>query len=760
MEDLIRLLLVLGVVSLLCAPLAVILSLVALHRIARLRREMEAGPPLPAPPFDKLPVTPEPERRTPDEKPVVQSPGPRMEMPLERIARGQQATSDREPLSLEQRIGTRWVLVTGVVTVIFAVGFFLKYAYDNQWIGPLGRVVVAAIAGTLALGIGELTRRRGYDVVAKGVTALGFAILYATVFAAHRWYALIDAAPAFGLAMAVTVAAMLYAVMLDEVVAALLSLIGGYVTPIILSTGTNEPNMLFGYVLILSAGAMLCAYRCHWAPVNMLAFAGTIVLYTGWFERFYRPAMRDESSPPQFGIALFWLAVFFLVSLILPMLHTLRRRARSAVQDMVLVLANAAVVFYYFWTILSDQHHAWLALCSLGMGGAYLALTGLVFLRCREDSDLRHALLAVALAFVTLAVPLYFEMYAVVMAWTAEGVVLAAIALRYRSRLMQIAAGILLVLMVGKLAVHLPLHTEPFRAILNPDFGMWCFVAAAVMVCHVFYRFDRRLNPDLRQAIAQVLYAISLLLLMAAASMESWYHAHLNFKGFNMALFTGQMLLLLPVFLLLFVARPICPRGLLCRILGGTLGGAASFFLVFAYGSLHTYNFTIFLNGGFVRAIVLVVALFASGWFLRRTEGEQSENIPGLPQAFMLAGIVVLWVLLTEEIWLYCRVLRPGGDGQLLAHMYISMTWAAYATVLMVVGFWRTIRVLRYLALAIFLLLLAKIFLLDTRQLESVYRIAGFLATGLALVGVSYLYQYLRKKGFFERRISDKGTDT
>ena len=124
-----------------------------------------------------------------------------------------------------------------------------------------------------------------------------------------------------------------------------------------------------------------------------------------------------------------------------------------------------------------------------------------------------------------------------------------------------------------------------------------------------------------------------------------------------------------------------------------------------------------------------------------------------------MAAVVVLWVLLTEEIWLYCRVLRPGRNWQLLAHTCMSITWAAYATVLMVVGFWRNIRMLRYLALTIFVLLLGKVFLLDTRQLESIYRIAGFLATGLALVGVSYLYQYLKKKGFFEKMLADKSTD-
>ena len=88
-----------------------------------------------------------------------------------------------------------------MITIVFAVGFFLKYAYESGWIGPLGRVLIAAAGGLLALTIGELTRRRGYDFVAKGVTALGFAILYATVFAAHRWYGLLGPAPAYVLAV-------------------------------------------------------------------------------------------------------------------------------------------------------------------------------------------------------------------------------------------------------------------------------------------------------------------------------------------------------------------------------------------------------------------------------------------------------------------------------------------------------------------------------------------------------------------------------
>ncbi len=77
----------------------------------------------------------------------------------------------------------------------------------------------------------------------------------------------------------------------------------------------------------------------------------------------------------------------------------------------------------------------------------------------------------------------------------------------------------------------------------------------------------------------------------------------------------------------------------------------------------------------------------------------------------------------------------------------------------MTVGFWRKIKILRYIALGLFALLLVKVFILDTKTMESVYRIAAFLATGVTLVGVSYLYQFLRKKGFFEAMLGEENID-
>jgi uncharacterized membrane protein len=775
------LLILLAIFCILSGPIALIACLAAFRSLRDLQRRVDelvcasrrAGAGLqPAPPRAepaKVPepvfeeVWPETVARAPTAKPpetLKPVPQPTQVETFFQKDKASPATPEPVPpptrdVSLEQRIGTQWVLIAGVITVMFAVGFFLKYAYEQRWIGPLGRVLIAGFSGLLALAVGEVTRRRGYDIVAKGVTALGFAILYATVFAAHRWYHLIGTPIAFALSIGVTAGAMLYAVALDEIVIAMLSLIGGYLTPVVLATGQNLPTPLFSYVLILNAGAVACAYWRKWIPLNILVFVGTWLLYTNWFERFYRPAILRASPPEQLGVALAWLAVFFLIYLTLPLLHTLIRRVKSATQDMVLVLANAAVVFYYLWVMLHSDYQGALALCSVGMGAAHLALMGVVIARCREDSNLWAALLAAGLVFLTLAVPLYFEVYAVAMLWAVEALLLIVVGLRYRSIPAQFVGAVILALTVTDLVTGLPLHSrQPFTPVFNAAFGTWCFVAAVMMVCHVLYRVDKHSDPDMRGAVMQAFYATSLLLLMTTVSMELWHHSNSNAEtAASGPGFSEQMPLVFAIFLLLFAIRPMCPPGRLCPAIAAAIAVVGPMYLVGTYPQFYG-RFTLFTNVALVRALALIAAVFAGAALLRRAEREQ-QDLPKFSMPVALVGIVTLWLVLTEEIWFYYDRLRPI-QWRFLAQMYISVLWAVYASVLMVVGFWRRVRPLRYLALGIFVLLLAKIFLIDTRELDTAYRIAGFLVTGLALVGVSYLYQYLKKTGFFDTMLADK----
>ena len=749
---------------LLSGLIGLILAIIALKKTNRLAEQIKYGQPQPPPIEEPLPEPQEPVtlptlvslQKESDEKTHIAE-------IVEAFKTKRQVAAKTESATLEQRIGTKWVLIAGIVTVIVGTIFFLKYAYDNNLIGPLGRVAIVTFWGLVALYAGEITRKRGYGIVAKAVTSLGFAMLYAAVFSAYRFYKLIDSPPAFVLAILVTLAAMLYAVSLDEILIAILSLIGGFLTPVLVSTGENLPMPLFSYVLVLGTGAMLCAYYRKWRAVNLLAFAGTFVLYTGWFEKFFRPQLAiTDKAPEQMAIALGWLAVFFIIYMVLPLFNDLVKKMKAQREDVSLVLLNAVTTFYYLWTILFTRYRTELAFCSISLCVAHLVMTSVVARRSREDTNLRLILLAIGLFFLTIAIPLYLKMYAIAMAWAAEAAILTIIGLRYRSILTLISAGIAFILSMGQLIDKLPMHHAAFVLVWNPAFGTWLFVVAAAFVCHIFYRKNKWMDEYYRSIISQVVYSVASLLLMLTLSAEWFWHCKYNISNNNVGqtFFVNGLISLFTLFVLSLVTRPICPAGLLCKTYAVAAGIAGSIFIIFSFTSVYYGGFTIFANVNFAFAVLFTAGLFASALLLKRTVG-QDENDFVFPYIFSITAVIVLFILLSEEIYLYwyCKSRyseEPVANWNFLANMYMSIAWAIYAAVLMVAGFWRKKAFLRYISLGIFGILLVKVFILDMSTVKSVYRIAAFLATGVTLVGVSYLYQYLKKKGFFEAVLSDK----
>lgn len=187
MNELYILLVILVVGLVLSGPAALIISIIAMNKTKELFRQIQSkGVLIAKPPAREPAKVPQPKEVTITPPPDHERLKAREEKPLRPVTElpeiKKEAVGIPQTGTLEQRIGTRWVLIAGIITVIVGVGFFLKYAYDNAIVGPLGRVIIASVSGLIALCIGEITRKRGYGIVAKAVTSLGFAILYAAVF--------------------------------------------------------------------------------------------------------------------------------------------------------------------------------------------------------------------------------------------------------------------------------------------------------------------------------------------------------------------------------------------------------------------------------------------------------------------------------------------------------------------------------------------------------------------------------------------------
>lgn len=334
------------------------------------------------------------------------------------------ATAPR--VDLENRIGGSWLNRIGIIAVTLGVGFFLKYAFESQWIGPLGRVAAGALAGFAFLFAAERLRSRGYRSYAHGLAGGGILILYLSAYAAYAYYSLIEHLAAFALMGLVTALAVALAAFFNALPIAALGLIGGFLTPLVLSTGVDRQAALFGYIALLDAGVLALAYVKGWRSLNYASFIATAILSAGWLATWY--------APPKLFTTLFFLTLFFAIFALIPVLNNIARSRRAEWLDMSLIFGNAAFYYSACYLLLGDRFDAWRSPLALALAGVFLALGELARRRVASDALLFFTFIGVAITLVTVAVPIQLKQQWVTIAWAVEGAVLTWIGFRAGER--------------------------------------------------------------------------------------------------------------------------------------------------------------------------------------------------------------------------------------------------------------------------------------------------------------------------------------
>ena len=228
------------------------------------------------------PVAPEPPPELPPElEPVAAA----MEAPPPLSPPPPAAPAPRKSINWERFMGVKLAAWLGGVTLSIALLFFIKYAFEHDLVPPVMQVALGFIAGLgLVVGGIQLTQRN-YAVTGQTLEATGVLALYAVAFAARSVYHL----PAFStvvtmiVMVAVTVGAFVLANAQRAQVIAILGMLGGFLTPVLLSTGQDNALALFLYVALLDLGLVAIAARRDWAHLVALGALGTAVLQVAWF---------------------------------------------------------------------------------------------------------------------------------------------------------------------------------------------------------------------------------------------------------------------------------------------------------------------------------------------------------------------------------------------------------------------------------------------------------------------------------------------
>jgi uncharacterized membrane protein len=179
-------------------------------------------------------------------------------------------------------LGIRGAAWLAGITLVIAALLFAKWSIDQGFFTPPIRVALLAVAGTAALIWAEIGLRKGYEPTADAISGAGIVTLYVTWFAAHTLYGLVGLTPAFVGMCAVTAIAAVIAVRHGALFTAILGLVGGLATPLLLASGTDNPVGLFAYLAVLNVGFLFVARRQAWTSIAALALAGTTAIQFGW----------------------------------------------------------------------------------------------------------------------------------------------------------------------------------------------------------------------------------------------------------------------------------------------------------------------------------------------------------------------------------------------------------------------------------------------------------------------------------------------
>ena len=422
----------------------------------------------------------------------------------------------RSSKDLESRIGSHWLNRIGIAAVLIGVSYFLKFAFDNNWIGPAGRVTIGLLAGIVIVVWSERFRRRGYQIFSYSLKAVGIGILYLSLYAAFQIYSLVPSGGAFVMMLAVTSATAVMAWTQDAEILAAFALIGGFTTPLLLSTGQNREVALFSYVAILDVGALALVILKPWRRLLVLSYAGTLLLYIGWYMSFY--------SRSQLRMTVGFATLFFAIFAIAPLLArpATKGRLSDAVPPLVAVV-NAAGYFlqiYFMFEEIDSKDTAWFA---LALAAVYIFLSRQARARAASPEatrtvDLLH--LALAIGFITIAIPIRLDAHWVTMGWFVEAAVLLWVADRVHSELLNVFAVGALVLGVGRLLVIDNFYVT--RPLLNNRFVTYA-VAITVLGAVAGYA-SRRKDQTARSVAAAAVVALNLLALRSLSLEVADYY--------------------------------------------------------------------------------------------------------------------------------------------------------------------------------------------------------------------------------------------
>lgn len=340
----------------------------------------------------------------------------------------------------------------GLIILFVGVAFLVKYASDRGLLPIEVRLSGTALGAVALLAIGWRLRSKR-EIYALTLQGGGIGILYMVVFAAFRLYELLPAWFAFVILVALCALSAALAILQNSLSLAVFGVVGGFLAPLLTSTGRGNHVMLFSYYVVLNTGILAIAWFRAWRILNLTGFAFTFSIGALWGYSYYTPEHFASTEP--------FLILFFLFYAAIAVLFATRQPLHLKGYIDGTIVFGTPIVTFMQQTVLVRPFEYGAALSAVGFGAFYLAAAWILHKKKLRELDLlAETFLAISVGFATLAIPLAFDHSGVASTWAMEGAALVWVGVRQRRVLARIS-GLLLQLGAGAALLPLIVQLEP-----------------------------------------------------------------------------------------------------------------------------------------------------------------------------------------------------------------------------------------------------------------------------------------------------------
>ncbi len=664
---------------------------------------------------------------------------------------------ERNP-DLEKFIGENLVSKIGIGILVLAIAYFVKYAIDNDWIGPVGRVGVGMLCGGILVAVAHVLRN-SYKAFSSVLVGGGIAIFYFTITLAFHQFQLFSQTAAFIIMVIITGFAVALSLLYDRQELAVIAMVGGFATPFMVSDGSGNYIILFTYLIILNAGLLVMAYFKAWRMLNLLAFLFTLLLFWGWLAN-----LPDDTGLNVYRNAFLFATVFYLFFFFINIAHNVREHKKFIASDFGIILSNTCVYFSAgLYCLYQMQASGYKGIFSIAMAIFNLAVT-YAFLKNRKiDVNLLYLLIGITITFISLTAPLQLQGNFITLFWAAESVILLWLFQRSNIRFIETAFFIVWIIMLLSLLTDwfnvYQSYSDKLQIVINKGFITTIFVSAAT------YAIARLKDPLFRNAsprrrfgalipAAATFRYVALLLLFIAGLFEINHQFSFYFPGSRLNLLYLELYTMLFVLGFIALSRKGPVKNNDQQLTSMLLAACVIIYLL-----LIPTNFDIQLSGlsgrlpdvhfnitHWLMVAATLMVLYKVARILATGINGANDPAPGI---WLLSTIVVLFASVEVNhlirTWFYNGQVSLAEIQRVFVKTILPILWGLCSFGFMWLGMQNKVRSLRIFSLTLFLLTLCKLFLFDIRNIPVAGKIAAFFCLGILLLIVSFMYQRLKK---------------